>query len=142
MVRSTGLVFLRKFAIVVALTPLEIEDLRQRLQENADALVALQEIEDCEGDLEDAAIALAIRAGKQPDAADWLESFAKRFRPAICEGEIAAFLRSGKLEAAVDALQAQHTCPRLLLLPVLAYVWKTGIDAFCEPLNLKIDFEP
>ena len=130
---------MKRFAIVVALTPLEIEDLRQRLQENADALVALKEIEVCEGDLEDAAISLAIRAGKQPDASDWLESFVKRFRPIVCEAEIADLLRSGKLEMAMDALQARQVCPRLLLLPVLAYVWKTGTDVFCKPLSFKID---
>ena len=44
---------------MIALTPEDITQLRDRLADYPEATEALQEIEDCDGDLEDAAISLA-----------------------------------------------------------------------------------
>jgi hypothetical protein len=63
----------------------EIARLRSQLVEYPDALIALAAIEDCEGDLEDAAINLAIRAGQEPglDNSDWLPALGKSRRAAL-----------------------------------------------------------
>ena len=60
-------------------TPEEIAKFRAELTDYPDAQAALREIEECEGDLEDAAMVLAIRVGQQPEIAnsDWLDSTSK-----------------------------------------------------------------
>lgn len=50
------------------LTTQEISEYRNQLATYDDAMVALDAIEDCEGDLEDAATALAIEVDKE-----WIE---------------------------------------------------------------------
>ncbi|HIK09715.1 MAG TPA: hypothetical protein IGS52_05530 [Oscillatoriaceae cyanobacterium M33_DOE_052] len=131
----------------VILTPAEIDRVRSQLSsDGADlkvrrlAIAALDEIEACEGDLEDAAIALAIQAGMTPDTSDrWLEGLAKRCRPAICQSLVKQELLQENINLAVDALAEARVCPGLLLAPVAIYVWKTGAEAFCEPLDYKIN---
>jgi hypothetical protein len=64
-------------------TSQEIAQFRSELANNPEAMKALDAIEDCEGNLEDAAIALAIRAGQQPqrDNAEWLDALARNAVP-------------------------------------------------------------
>lgn len=118
-------------------TQAEIAKFRAELTNYPDALTALAEIEQCEGDLEDAAMVLAIRVGQQPDIAnsDWLDSLAKKCRAVICQGELRQALLGGNFAPIVEQLTATKLCPRLLVTPVLMYVVKQGIDEFCEPLD-------
>ena len=52
---------------MTTLTFAEIAQLRQQLADYPEALDALQSIEDCDGDLADAALSLALKAGLEPD---------------------------------------------------------------------------
>lgn len=114
-----------------------IAQLRSELPEYPTALEALAEIEDCEGDVEDAAIALAIRAGQQPDRCDdWLEGLAKRCRVRLCAQEsLRQALDRQALAAALGYLDENPPCPPLLLLPVVLWVLDRGVEAFCRPLD-------
>lgn len=116
----------------------EIAQYRSALAAYPEALVALDAIEDCEGHLEDAAISLGIQAGLQPDRIDWLDGLAKRYRVTICQEEIKADLSNSRLARAVANLIETEVCPVLLATPVLIYVVKTGVNDFCEPLDLKL----
>ncbi len=118
-------------------TPDDITQLKTQLADYPDALVALDEIEDCEGDLEDAAIALAIRVGQQPDIANslWLDSLAKKCRAVICQLEYREDLVIGNIAPMMEHLIATKVCPALLVTPVLMYVLKQGVKEFCEPLD-------
>jgi hypothetical protein len=90
-----------------------------------DARFSLETIADCEGDLEDAAMTLAIRAGQQPDItnSEWLDGLAKKCRVAICRSEF----RNDMVDVKV--------CPKLLILPVLLYAHECGVNRFCQPLD-------
>ncbi len=57
-----------------------ITELQSQFINIPEALISLETIADCEGDLEDAAMALAIRAGQQPDInnSEWLQGLAKK----------------------------------------------------------------
>ncbi|RFP55196.1 MAG: hypothetical protein BJG00_015455 [Limnothrix sp. CACIAM 69d] len=114
-----------------------IAQLRVELAEYPTALEALAEIEDCEGDLEDAAIALAIRAGQQPDRSDgWLEGLAKRCRARLCVQEpVRQSLAQGAIAATLGYLDDQPPCPAVLLLPVVLWVSHQGVETFCRPLD-------
>ncbi len=118
-------------------TSQEIAQFRSELANNPEAMIALDAIEDCEGDLEDAAIALAIRAGQQPqrDNAEWLDALARKCRAVICQKEFREDLLNGSFAPVVGYLAATPLLPAILATPVLMYVVQKGIDDFCEPLD-------
>lgn len=123
---------------MVSLTSQEIAHYRSQLALYPEALAALDAIEDCEGDLEDAAISLAIGVGQQPDRGDWLDGLAKRFRVAICQDAIKENLLNERLAPVLGILMEAKLCPDVLVTPVMIYALKQGIDEFCEPLSFKL----
>jgi hypothetical protein len=118
-------------------TSQEIAQFRSELANNAEAMRALDAIEDCEGDLEDAAIALAIRVGQQPqrDNAEWLDALARKCRAVICQKEFRQDLLNGSFAPMVRYLAETPLLPSILATPVLMYVMSQGVDSFCEPLD-------
>ena len=123
----------------IIITPQELEQYRAELSNHAAALDALRVIEDCDGDLEDAAIALAIRSGQEPDTSDrWLEGLAKRWRPALCDADLKESLEDGLTGAGIDAIAASTEIPSKLVTPVALYVLKSGVQNFCQPLAEKL----
>jgi hypothetical protein len=115
----------------------EISRLQSQLADYPDAMAALDVIADCEGDIEDAAMALGIRAGQQPglDNSAWLTAVAKRCRAALCQEDLRVDLMNGNWAAALHFLQTNKVCPDLLAVPVLLYVDNVGINRFCELLD-------
>ena len=92
---------------MVVITSQEIALFRSELAAYPEALKALDEIEDCEGDIEDAAISLAIQAGQEPNISEnWLDGIAKRCRVAICKSELKEDLTNGRLNTAFADLVA------------------------------------
>jgi hypothetical protein len=124
--------------MVSSLSSQDIAQYRSQLSAFDDAQRALDAIEDCEGDLEDAAISLAIHIGQQPDRPDWLDGLAKRCRAAICTSPARDALDTGNLAAALAALIEADVCPALLLTPVMLYAIRSGLEQFCEPLGEKL----
>lgn len=118
-------------------TSAEIAQFRSQLADYPDALISLDVIEDCEGDLEDAAMVLAIRVGQQPDIANsvWLDSLAKKCRAVICQEEFRNDLVNGNFAGMMGHLAATKLCPALLVTPVLMYVFQQGVNKFCEPID-------
>jgi hypothetical protein len=120
---------------MLALTSQEIARYRSQLANSQEALAALDMIEDCEGDLEDAAISLAIQVGQTPDRSDWLGGLAKRCRSVICQAECQEKLLEGQLAEGLELLIQARICPPILATPVVLYVIQQGVAQFCEPLN-------
>lgn len=114
-----------------------IEELQVQFADLPDAMISLETIADCEGDLEDAAMALAIRVGQQPDInnSEWLKGLAKKCRVAICRSEFRNDMVSGNFVAIFQHFDRVKVCPTLLILPVLLYVHECGVIRFCEPLD-------
>ncbi len=124
---------------MVTVTAEEIAHYRSELSADNGALEALNVAEDCEGDLEDAAIALALRAGQEPDQSDrWLEGFAKRWRAYICQSGFRRSVGEGAIANGVQLLAAEMAIPSGLATLVLIYVHKTGVDDFCKPLEERL----
>jgi len=124
---------------MVIVTQEEIEQYRTELAEDPIALDALDMIEDCEGDLEDAAISLALRVGQEPDRSEnWLDGLAKRWRTFVCQAGLKESLMANSIANAVKLLAAETTIPDVLALPVILYVVKTGVEGFCQPLREKL----
>lgn len=124
------------YCMTLIVSPNEIDQFRAELADYPDAITALDVLEDCEGDLEDAAITLAIRAGQQPDRSEqWLESLAKRGRPLLCRVEFRSDLVAGTLGSVMASLADKPFCPPLLLALVVIYVVKSGVGDFCQPFD-------
>ncbi len=114
-----------------------IEELQIQFAEVPDAIVSLETIADCEGNLEDAAMALAIRVGQQPeiDNSEWLPGLAKKCRVAVCRSEFRNDMINGNFLPLYQHFLQIKICPKLLILPVLLYAHEAGINRFCEPLD-------
>lgn len=126
--------------MTIVLTFQEIAQWRSQLFAYTEALQALDEIENCDGDLEDAAIDLAIRAGQEPTTSEgWLAGWAKRYRAVICAQDIKNYLLTDNWAEGFGALLKANICPPTLVTPMLIYVWKTGVENFCEPLAYQIN---
>ncbi|NJO73811.1 MAG: hypothetical protein HC833_08670 [Leptolyngbyaceae cyanobacterium RM1_406_9] len=124
---------------MITVTFEEIAQYRSELSASPEALRALDMIEDCEGDLEDAAIALALQARQEPDTSErWLEGLAKRWRAVLCQAEIREGLVSRSLQDVLRSLSQETDLPPVLATPVIIYVLKTGVDDFCKPLEEKL----
>lgn len=127
------------------LTSTEIAQYRSALSALSEAMVALDMIEDCEGDVEDAAISIALQVGQEPNQSDqWLEGLAKRWRVSICRGDAGSdagassvrnAIEAGNLAEAAEKFVAASTLPTRLAIPVLICVLKMGIESFCRPLD-------
>lgn len=121
---------------MIFLTSVEIIEYRAELAADPDALEALDMIEECEGNLEDAAISLAIQSGQQPDTSEaWLQSFSKRWRVFMCDPAFREKLQEDTIANAVKSLATETSIPPTLATPVVLYVLKSGIDDFCRPLE-------
>ena len=111
----------------------EIAQFRSQLTEYPATLQALDLIEDCEGDVEDAAIVLALQAGLEPDRTDQLlEGLAKRYRGLICQENAIAQLSTGSIAALVEQLLEEDALPAELAAPVAIYAVKIGTTHFCQ----------
>ncbi|MBZ8182019.1 hypothetical protein [Oscillatoria salina] len=123
------------------MTIITLEDIaqyRSQLSDLTEAKSALEAIADCEGDLEDAAISLAIQVGQQPDTSDYLDGLAKRCRVALCQDVFKEDLQNNQIAAAVKYLIQGKICPSILATPVVIYAVKQGVNKFCEPLNYQV----
>jgi hypothetical protein len=114
-----------------------ISELKIQFASIPEAVAALETIADCEGDLEDAAITLAIKIGQQPDInnSEWLNGVAKKYRVAICQSEFRNDMINGNMMPIFQHFLQIKICPKLLILPVLLYVHEQGVNRFCEPLD-------
>ncbi len=119
---------------MTTVTQEEIQQLREQLRDYPEAIAALDEIEACEGNLEDAAVVLAIEAGQEPErgAREWLEGISKRCRPILCQEDFRDEIMAGLLAGAVEALLATTLIPPGLATPVVIYAFKIGIKKFCN----------
>ena len=121
---------------MIILSPEDITHFKSSLSEYPEAQKAMQEIEDCDGDLEDAAISLALRAGQEPDTNEqWLASFSKRYRHIACQSQFRPALIDAQTKGLVDYLSNKTDCPALLAAPVAIYISKSDVANFCHSFD-------
>ncbi|MGF1672676.1 MAG: hypothetical protein ACFCUV_03205 [Rivularia sp. (in: cyanobacteria)] len=126
---------------MTTVTTEEIAQFRSTFANYPQAMQALDLIEDCDGDLEDATMTLAIKAGQQPeiDNSEWLDNLARKWRAVICQQELRGDLLEGSVDKLMEQIQKMPTFPTILATPVLLYVFKQGIPNFCRPLDSIIE---
>ena len=119
------------------ITTQEIAQFRSQLVDDPEAMAALDLIEDCDGDLEDAAMTLAIKAGQEPGAtnSEWLDALAKKWRVILCKQEYRHDLLNNSITGMISNLRTIPDFPNILATPLLLYIIKQGINNFCQPLE-------
>ena len=122
---------------MTTVTSQEIALFRSQLADDSRAMEALDLIEDCDGDLEDAAMSLAIRAGQEPGMtnSEWLDAMARKWRAVVCEPEYREDLLNNSLITVMERLKTMPSFPQILAVPVLIYILKQGVPDFCQPMD-------
>lgn len=123
---------------MTTVTPEEIAKFRAELADYPEALEALDVIEECDYNLEDAAEVLAdteaVRKGgsKKPDV-NLLDELAEQLRDVICKDEFRNGMLNDSVNVAVGVLLASSTVnPAVLVIPAFMYVMRKGINKFCD----------
>ncbi|MEM8637380.1 MAG: hypothetical protein AAGG51_00985 [Cyanobacteria bacterium P01_G01_bin.54] len=121
----------------------QLAQLKTQLSDYPPALAALAEIEACEGDLEDAAMSLAIQAGQVPqeDNAEWLADLAKRCRALLCAEIPRQNLQVGAIDKVILTVANADLVPAILATPVVLFVQAQGLTPFCAPLDQAMNRE-
>jgi hypothetical protein len=121
------------------LTEAEMAEYRDQVADIPGAIAVFDTLEDCEGDLEDAAISVALQVGQEPDHSDgWLGDTAKGWRHILCDAMVRKELEQGAIANPVATLVERTPLPARLAILVVIYVAKGDVPAFCkafEPVN-------
>lgn len=118
-------------------TPEEIAQYREQFSDYPESLDALDLIEECDGDLKQAASSLALESGiviskKMPNI---LDELAQKCRNIVCDEVFINELMAGVLTAGVTSLTASGQIPAALATPVVIYLAKKGVKKWCESSN-------
>ena len=123
----------------MTLTLADIAKYRSAFSSDNDALLVLEVIEDCAGDVEDAAISLALKVGQEPNTSgDWLEGLAKRWRTTLCQPAIVLAIDREDYSVALSLVMEHTTLALSLAVLVIIYVAHCEIHQFCEPLQEQL----
>lgn len=111
----------------INLTPSEIEQYREQLKDNPQALNALNIIEECDGDLQDALTLISMEeTGTEPDRGLDLDKLAQKCRPVVC-----ADLTRTSLEI-VNILTGLFGTVGIAVAVLLYILNKYGLENYCE----------
>ena len=109
----------------------EIERFRKQLKHNPEALAALDTIEECEGNLEEAARSIATAAGNTDVESDLLEQLSTRCRTVICQEDREAELPV-MISAIAEFLALSSGFPSRLATPIALFAIEKESENFCD----------
>ncbi len=111
-------------------TPEKINRLREQLKHDPEALAALDTIQECGGNLEDAARLIAIAAGTEVES-DLLEKLSSQCRSVICQDGMKAELPV-MISAIAEFLVSTSAFPSKLATLIVLFAIEQGIEDFCD----------
>ena len=109
----------------------EIEQFREQLKHNPEALAALDTIQECEGNLEEAARSIATAAGNTDLESDLLEELSTRCRTVICQEDMKEKLPV-LIAAIAEFLALSSGFPSRLATPIALFAIDKGSEDFCD----------
>lgn len=126
----------------------EIAQFRSALSDYPEASYALQVIEECGGDLEDAFEVIVIEGSEEIKGLEFkvsLKELAHKCRNVICKeefkeeivDEFSRELLTGLVPVVTAQLTLMGNFPVALSIPIIIFVMKLGIKSFCESSDLK-----
>lgn len=132
---------------MTTVTPAEISHARSVLGDDPSAISALQVIEECQGDLEDAFEVLMLTSGAMGETnrqsfGTSLEQLAQRCRSVVCQEEFREEIVEGVsrdlLTSLVGIVAGQLLAvnlPFVLAIPIVMYIIRLGLKRYCEPAD-------
>ncbi|WP_445249753.1 DUF6887 family protein [Microcoleus sp. OTE_8_concoct_300] len=117
---------------MTVVTQTEIEQVREQLIKNyPEALPNLDTIQECEGNLEDAAQVIVLEAGEEEVQSDLLEKLSSLCRSVICKEDMKEELPV-LIAAITEFLASGSGFPPGLATPIAIFVTKRGMKNFCQ----------
>lgn len=115
----------------------EINKFRLAFVDDQEVLDAIAVIEECQGNLEDAAEVLAVeagitsvdKAGKDPEQI--LGKLIEKARKILCRKECREQFVNGSFEFLMGYLMAVGDIPKAMTIPVLMCAAQMGLEEFC-----------
>lgn len=118
------------------ITDQELEKFRNAFQGNEEAMDTLKIVKDCDGNLEEA---MGIVADIAADRfylgdQDWIdfENLGKELRNLICSPAFESAFVQGSFGVGLAYLTTQSNYSMTVLLMVMLFVFKMGLDHFCQ----------
>jgi len=108
----------------------KIDRAREQLKHDPEALAAIDTIQECGGNLEDAARLIAIAGGTEVES-DLLEKLSSRCRSVICQDDMKAELPA-TISAIAEFLASSSGLPSRLATPIALFAIEQGIEDFCD----------
>jgi len=122
---------------MITITPEELSKFRGALQDNDEALEALDVVEECNGNLEEAMEIVMINAGMEPVRGDddWIdfENIGKELRKVICTQAFEYAFVNGSFAIILGHLINENMYPTAMLVLFIFYWFRLGFDHFCNP---------
>jgi hypothetical protein len=112
-------------------TPEEIAQFREQLKHDPEALAALDTIQECEGNLEEAARSIATAAGNTDVESDLLEELSSRCRTVICQEDMKEKLPV-LIAAIAEFLASSSGFPSKLATPIALFAMEKESEDFCD----------
>jgi len=109
----------------------EIDRFREQLKHDPEALAALDTIQECEGNLEEAARSIATAAGNTDVESDLLETLSTRCRTVICQEDMKEKLPV-LIAAIAGFLASSSGFPSRLATPIALFALDKGSENFCD----------
>jgi membrane-associated HD superfamily phosphohydrolase len=109
----------------------EIARFREQLKHDPEALAALDTIQECEGNLEEAARSIATAAGNTDVESDLLEKLSSRCRTVICQEDMKEKLPV-LIAAIAGFLASSSGFPSRLATPIALFAIEKGSENFCD----------
>ena len=110
----------------------EIEQFRaQLIKDYPEALAALDTVQECEGNLEDAAQVILLEAGEEEVQSERLEKLSSLCRSVICKEDMKEELPV-LIAAITEFLAPGSGFPPGLATPIAIFVTKRGMKNFCQ----------
>lgn len=116
---------------MTVVTQTEIEQFREQLKDYPEALATLDTIQECEGNLEDAAQVIVLEAGEEEVQSELLEKLITRCRSVICQEDMKEELPV-LIAAIAEFLGSSSGFPPGLATPIAIFVTKRGMKNFCQ----------
>ena len=109
----------------------EIARFREQLKHDPEALAALDTIQECEGNLEEAARSIATAAGNTEVESDLLEELSTRCRTVICQEDMKEKLPV-LIAAIAEFLALSSGFPSRLATPIALFAMEKESEDFCD----------
>ena len=109
----------------------EIARFREQLKHYPEALAALDTIQECEGNLEEAARAIAIAAGNTDVESDLLGTLSTRCRTVICQEDMKEKMPV-LIAAIAEFLASSSGFPSRLATPIALFALDKGSENVCD----------